>query len=68
MKALFYVQIKNGNKFTKDGLVPDLVLLLFAGSNTTIHILVEMMYFIKITLMFIIWLNMNMKTWYYWER
>ena len=43
----FYSQIKNWDKFTEDELVSDLILLLFAGSDTTNHTLAGMIYFIK---------------------
>ena len=43
----YYSQIKNMNKYTDDEIVADLILMLFAGSDTTAHATVSMLYFIK---------------------
>ena len=43
----FYSQIKNCDKFTQDELVSDLILLIFAGSDTTSHTTASLIYLIK---------------------
>ena len=43
----YYAQIKNTGKFTEDEMVSDLLLMLFAGSDTTSHATASILYFLK---------------------
>ena len=42
----YYAQIKGMNKFTEDEIIGDLMILLFAGTDTTSHTAMSLMYYI----------------------
>ena len=42
----YYAQIRDTNKFTEDEIIADLMIMLFAGTDTTSHTAVSMMYYL----------------------